>query len=191
MKICIIGTGYVGLVTGACFAEVGHIVTCVDTDESKIDRLKIGDVPIYEPGIEDLVKRHQETKQISFTTDLAEGMDDCDVAFIAVGTPSREGDNQADVSRVFEVAQSIAELIAPGEPVPHVQRPSVEVMVRDRMLGGGVDPREGVAGCPTAGLSSIDHGYRGAAFGQGIGDGRTDYTGADHGHVEPLKRGAA
>ena len=111
MKICIIGTGYVGLVTGACLAEVGHLVTCVDTDKSKIARLEMGEVPIYEPGIEDLVRQNQRASRISFSTDLAQGMDGCDAAFIAVGTPSREGDKHADVSRVFDVAESIADLI--------------------------------------------------------------------------------
>ena len=111
MRICIIGTGYVGLVTGACFAEVGHLVTCVDTDKSKIARLELGEVPIYEPEIENLVRRNQKVRRISFTTDLAQGMDGCDAAFIAVGTPSRQGDSQADVSRVFDVAESIADLI--------------------------------------------------------------------------------
>jgi UDPglucose 6-dehydrogenase len=111
MRICIVGTGYVGLVTGACFAELGHFVTCVDTDKSKIALLEMGQAPIYEPGIEELVRRNQNIGRISFSTDLAQGMDGCDAAFIAVGTPSREGDNQADVSRVFEVANSIADLI--------------------------------------------------------------------------------
>lgn len=111
MRICIIGTGYVGLVTGACFAEVGHLVTCVDTDKGKIARLEMGEVPIYEPEIENLVRRNQKVRRISFTTDLAQGMDGCDAAFIAVGTPSREGDSQADVSRVFDVAESMADLI--------------------------------------------------------------------------------
>ena len=111
MRICIIGTGYVGLVTGACLAEVGHFVTCVDTDKSKIARLEMGEVPIYEPGIEDLVRRNQTIERISFSTDLGQGMDGSDAVFIAVGTPSREDDNQADVSRVFDAAESIAELI--------------------------------------------------------------------------------
>jgi len=111
MRICIIGTGYVGLVTGACLAEVGHLVTCVDTDKSKIARLEMGEVPIYEPGIEDLVRQNQRASRISFSTDLAQGIDGSDAAFIAVGTPSREGDKHADVSRVFDVAESIADLI--------------------------------------------------------------------------------
>ncbi|HVY12099.1 MAG TPA: UDP-glucose/GDP-mannose dehydrogenase family protein [Alphaproteobacteria bacterium] len=108
MKITMLGTGYVGLVSGACFAEFGVDVTCVDTDAEKIARLKRGEIPIYEPGLDELVKNNAKRGTLHFTTDLAEGMKDANAVFVAVGTPSRRGDGHADVSFVFEAAKAIA-----------------------------------------------------------------------------------
>jgi len=108
MRIAMIGTGYVGLVSGACFSEFGVHVCCVDKDESKIERLKRGEIPIYEPGLEDLVTRNVAAGRLSFTTNLAEAMKGVDAVFIAVGTPSRRGDGHADLSYVYGAAEEIA-----------------------------------------------------------------------------------
>lgn len=108
MKIAVVGTGYVGLVTGACFAEVGIDVTCVDIDKQKIENLQKGILPIYEPGLEDVVSRNVEKERLSFSTDLAKSMLGCDVAFVAVGTPPGE-DGSADLKYVLAVARSIGE----------------------------------------------------------------------------------
>jgi len=107
MNICVVGTGYVGLVTGACFAEFGNPVTCVDSDERKIEGLRAGRMPIYEPGLEDLVERNVRADRLRFTSDLAEAVRDSLVVFIAVGTPQGD-DGRADLSFVREVARTIA-----------------------------------------------------------------------------------
>src|SRR6478736_5378258 len=106
MKIAIVGTGYVGLVTGTCFAEVGIDVTCIDIDQKKIEKLKQGIMPIYEPGLEEMVIRNYEKGKLHFSTNLAESIKDCDVAFIAVGTPPGE-DGSADLKYVIAVASAI------------------------------------------------------------------------------------
>ncbi len=108
MRIAMIGTGYVGLVSGACFSEFGVEVVCVDKDESKIARLKGGEIPIYEPGLEALVKSNVADGRLSFTTDLADAVRKSDIVFIAVGTPSRRGDGHADLSYVYAAAEEIA-----------------------------------------------------------------------------------
>ncbi|MBU1754354.1 UDP-glucose/GDP-mannose dehydrogenase family protein [bacterium] len=107
MKICVIGTGYVGLVTGTCFAELGNNVICVDSDTEKIDTLQKGIMPIYEPGLEEIVHRNVREERLSFTTSIAEGVNASDIIFIAVGTPPKE-DGEADLSFVEEVARDIA-----------------------------------------------------------------------------------
>ncbi len=108
MRIAIIGTGYVGLVSGACFSEFGVDVICVDKDEAKIEKLKSGIMPIYEPGLEDLVLKNVDAGRLSFTTDLNAAVPDADAVFIAVGTPSRRGDGHADLSYVYGAAEEIA-----------------------------------------------------------------------------------
>lgn len=108
MKIAMIGTGYVGLVSGACFAEFGPHVTCVDLDEAKIQRLLNGEIPIYEPGLHDLVAKGIKTGRLAFTTDLKTAVADADAVFIAVGTPSRRGDGHADLRFVEAAAVEIA-----------------------------------------------------------------------------------
>jgi UDPglucose 6-dehydrogenase len=110
MKIAVVGTGYVGLVTGTCFAEVGIDVTCIDIDQKKIENLKNGILPIYEPGLEELVTRNVEAGRLKFSTSLAESIKGCDVAFIAVGTPPGE-DGSADLKYVLGVATEIGENI--------------------------------------------------------------------------------
>ena len=108
MRICMIGTGYVGLVSGACFADFGHDVTCVDKMPEKIEGLLAGKMPIWEPGLEALVKHNAEHGRLKFTTDLVEGIRDADAVFIAVGTPARRGDGHADLSFVYAAAKEIA-----------------------------------------------------------------------------------
>ena len=112
MQIAMIGTGYVGLVSGACFSEFGFSVTCVDKNENKITQLKSNKMPIYEPGLDVLVKKNQDAGRLSFTTDLNRTVADADVVFIAVGTPTRRGDGHADLSYVFDAAEEIAEYIS-------------------------------------------------------------------------------
>jgi len=108
MRICMIGTGYVGLVSGACFADFGHDVVCVDKDQSKIDGLLAGKMPIWEPGLEALVAHNASRGRLKFTTDLAEGLDEAEAIFIAVGTPARRGDGHADLTYVYAAAKEIA-----------------------------------------------------------------------------------
>ena len=111
MRVAMIGTGYVGLVSGACFSEFGVDVVCVDKDESKISTLEVGKMPIYEPGLEDLVAKNVEAGRLSFTTNLPNAVKSADAVFIAVGTPSRRGDGYADLSYVFVAAKEIAEAV--------------------------------------------------------------------------------
>jgi UDPglucose 6-dehydrogenase len=108
MRIAVIGTGYVGLVSGACFSEFGVSVTCVDKDAAKIERLIAGEIPIYEPGLEELVSSNARAGRLSFTTDLPAAVAGADAVFIAVGTPSRRGDGHADLSYVFGATEEIA-----------------------------------------------------------------------------------
>ncbi|PZO00835.1 MAG: UDP-glucose 6-dehydrogenase [Alphaproteobacteria bacterium] len=111
MRVAMIGTGYVGLVSGACFADFGHEVTCVDKDAAKIARLHEGIMPIYEPGLEDLVAANVRDGRLSFATESADAVAAADAVFIAVGTPSRRGDGHADLSYVYAVAEEIASML--------------------------------------------------------------------------------
>ncbi|MFC5344609.1 nucleotide sugar dehydrogenase, partial [Brevundimonas staleyi] len=111
MRVTMIGTGYVGLVSGACFADFGHTVVCVDKDPSKIERLNAGEIPIFEPGLDALVADNVKAGRLSFTLDGAEAIRSADVVFIAVGTPTRRGDGHADLSYVYAAAEEIAGLI--------------------------------------------------------------------------------
>lgn len=111
MRITMVGTGYVGLVSGACFSEFGHEVVCVDKDPSKIERLKRGEIPIFEPGLDALVANNAQAGRLSFSTDLAEAVPGSEAIFIAVGTPSRRGDGHADLQYVYAAAEEIAALM--------------------------------------------------------------------------------
>ena len=113
MRIAMIGTGYVGLVSGACFADFGHQVCCIDKDASKIDGLNAGKMPIWEPGLEGLVKANVERGRLTFTTDLGSGVKDAEAVFIAVGTPARRGDGHADLTFVFQAVRELAKVMAP------------------------------------------------------------------------------
>ena len=108
MKITVIGTGYVGLVSGTCFSEFGFHVTCVDKDIDKIQHLQQGEIPIYEPGLDDLVQRNVAAKRLRFTSAVTDAVTDADAVFIAVGTPERRGDGHADLSYVYAAAEEIA-----------------------------------------------------------------------------------
>ncbi|QYO75108.1 UDP-glucose dehydrogenase family protein [Devosia salina] len=112
MKIAVVGSGYVGLVTGVCLADFGHEVICVDQDASKIDALSKGEVPIFEPGLEALLEANVASGRLSFTTELAKSVAGADVVFIAVGTPSRRGDGHADLSFVYAVAREVAAAVS-------------------------------------------------------------------------------
>jgi UDPglucose 6-dehydrogenase len=143
MKIAMVGSGYVGLVSGACFADFGHEVVCIDKDQSKIDRLKEGVMPIYEPGLDALVASNAGSGRLSFTTDLAEGIRGAGAIFIAVGTPSRRGDGHADLTYVYEVAREVGESLA-GEAVV-VTKSTVPVGTGDeveRIIGATGTPHK-------------------------------------------------
>ena len=111
MRIAMIGAGYVGLVSGACFSEFGFNVACVDRDKERIERLTEGDIPIFEPGLESLILKNTRSGRLSFTTSLSEALVDTDAIFIAVGTPSRRGDGHADLTFVYDVAREISSKI--------------------------------------------------------------------------------
>ena len=137
MRVAMIGSGYVGLVSGACFADFGHDVVCVDKDLSKIERLNQGIMPIFEPGLAELVTGNAKSGRLRFTTDLAEAVADAEVVFIAVGTPSRRGDGHADLSYVFAAAAEIAQhlkgytVIVTKSTVPVGTGDEVERIVRE------------------------------------------------------------
>jgi UDPglucose 6-dehydrogenase len=141
MRITMIGTGYVGLVSGACFSDFGHEVICVDKDEAKIASLERGVMPIYEPGLEALVATNVRAGRLSFTTDVKAGVANADAVFIAVGTPSRRGDGHADLSYVFAAAKEIAEaldhdiLLVTKSTVPVGTGDEVERIVREAAPG--------------------------------------------------------
>ena len=146
MRIAMIGTGYVGLVSGACFADFGHRVTCVDKDASKIERLNAGVMPIWEPGLEALVKSNAERGRLTFTTDVAAAVTDAEAVFIAVGTPARRGDGHADLTYVFEAIRELAQFIKPGTVV--VTKSTVPVGTGDRIEA--ILKEEGVEGVSVA-----------------------------------------
>ena len=111
MKLCMIGTGYVGLVSGVCFADLGNDVICVDKDIKKINSLTKGNIPIYEPGLSELVVKNYKNKRLSFSTDLKKSIKESDIIFICVGTPTQKNGNSADLSQIYEVAKFISKSI--------------------------------------------------------------------------------
>jgi UDPglucose 6-dehydrogenase len=131
MRIAMIGTGYVGLVSGACFADFGHRIVCVDKDDGKIDGLNAGKIPIWEPGLEALVKANVERGRLNFTTNLKSAVESAEAVFIAVGTPARRGDGHADLTFVFEAVRELAKFIKPGTVV--VTKSTVPVGTGDRI----------------------------------------------------------
>ncbi|MES1202394.1 MAG: UDP-glucose/GDP-mannose dehydrogenase family protein [Pseudomonadota bacterium] len=145
MRVAMIGAGYVGLVSGACFADFGHVVTCVDKDQTKIDKLNAGVMPIFEPGLDDLVESNTREGRLSFTSDAREAIFEADAVFIAVGTPSRRGDGHADLSYVFAAAEEIADLmsgytvVVTKSTVPVGTGDQVEDIIRKRRPDGDFD----------------------------------------------------
>ena len=112
MKLCMIGTGYVGLVSGVCFSDLGNEVICVDKDLKKIENLKKGIVPIYEPGLEELVLKNYKNNKLKFSTNLKESVSKSDIIFICVGTPTKKNGNAADLSQIYTVAKEIRSSIS-------------------------------------------------------------------------------
>jgi UDPglucose 6-dehydrogenase len=153
MKIAIVGTGYVGLVSGTCFAEMGANVTCVDVDANKIEKLKNGIMPIYEPGLEELVKRNVEYGRLQFTTDLTEVLDDVEVVFSAVGTPPDE-DGSADLKYVLAVARQFGQninkytILVTKSTVPVGTAKKVKAAIQEELDKRGVDVPFDVASNP-------------------------------------------
>lgn len=153
MKIAIVGTGYVGLVSGACFAEMGIDVTCVDIDQAKIERLRAGDIPIYEPGLDELVLRNSQEGRLHFTTRLADCLDGVEAVFSAVGTPPDE-DGSADLHYVLEVAREVGRhmqhylVVVTKSTVPVGTARKVEAAIREELTKRGVDILFDVASNP-------------------------------------------
>jgi UDPglucose 6-dehydrogenase len=133
MRVAMIGSGYVGLVSGACFADFGHIVTCVDKDPARIARLLKGEIPIFEPGLDDLVAANVREKRLLFTTDIRAAVADAEAVFIAVGTPPRNGDGHADLTYVYAAAREIADALAPGAFTVVVTKSTVPVGTGDEI----------------------------------------------------------
>src|SRR4029078_4364054 len=146
MRIAMIGTGYVGLVSGACFADFGHRVCCIDKDGAKIDSLNAGRMPIWEPGLEALVKSNVDQGRLTFTKNLVEGLKGAEAVFIAVGAPARRGDGHADLSFVFEAVRELAKVIEPGTVV--VTKSTVPVGTGDKIEE--ILREEGVSGVSVA-----------------------------------------
>ncbi len=131
MKLCMIGTGYVGLVSGVCFSDLGNDVICVDKDEYKIEKLKKGIIPIYEPGLSELVKKNYNSKRLSFSTNLSESVKKSQVIFICVGTPPKKNSNAADLSQIYNVAKEISNNIK--SPKIIVNKSTVPVTTGDKV----------------------------------------------------------
>ena len=131
MKLCMIGTGYVGLVSGVCFSDIGNTVYCVDKDKNKINSLNKGIVPIYEPGLEEILKRNHKKKKLIFTTNLEEAVNKSDIIFICVGTPTKKNSNSADLKYVYSVAKNLKKIIKKYKIV--VTKSTVPVTTGDKI----------------------------------------------------------
>ena len=153
MNIAIVGTGYVGLVSGTCFADTGANVTCVDVDANKIERLQEGIIPIYEPGLDELVKKNVAAGRLKFTTDLASVLNDVEIVFSAVGTPPDE-DGSADLKYVLQVAKTIGEnlnkyvVVVTKSTVPVGTAKKVRQTIENELARRGVDIEFDVASNP-------------------------------------------
>ena len=132
MKIAVVGTGYVGLVTGTCFAETGNTVTCVDIDKNKVTKLMSGEITIYEPGLEKIFLRNLKEERLYFTTNLAEGIKDASIIFLALPTPPGE-DGSADLKYILGVADELGKLIKPGDYKVIVDKSTVPVGTAEKV----------------------------------------------------------
>ena len=138
MKLCMIGTGYVGLVSGTCFSDLGNIVICADIDKNKITKLNSNKIPIYEPGLEELVKKNFDQKRLSFTTDIISAIKDSDIIFICVGTPTKKKSNTADLKYVFQAVNLIAQninkykIIVTKSTVPVTTGDKIEKIIKSK-----------------------------------------------------------
>ncbi|MGH6644637.1 MAG: nucleotide sugar dehydrogenase, partial [Bradyrhizobium sp.] len=145
MRIAMIGSGYVGLVSGACFAQFGHDVVCVDKETSKIERLRNGEIPIFEPGLDKLVADNARSGRLTFSTQLGDAVGNADAVFIAVGTPTRRGDGHADLSYVYAAAAEIAQairgytVVVTKSTVPVGTSAKVREALKARLAERGVD----------------------------------------------------
>ena len=131
MKLCMIGTGYVGLVSGVCFSDLGNRVYCVDNDKKKIESLNNGIIPIYEPGLEEILKRNYKAKRLLFTNDLKKAVYNSDIIFICVGTPTKKNSNSADLKYVFAVANQLKKIISKYKIV--ITKSTVPVTTGDKI----------------------------------------------------------
>ena len=131
MKLCMIGTGYVGLVSGVCFSDLGNTVYCVDKDINKINSLNKGSVPIYEPGLEEILKKNHKQKRLFFTSNLKQAVQNSDIIFICVGTPTKKNSNSADLKYVFNVANELKKLISKYKII--VTKSTVPVTTGDKI----------------------------------------------------------
>ena len=138
MKLCMIGTGYVGLVSGTCFSDLGNKVICADIDKNKINKLNSNKIPIYEPGLEELVKKNFDQKRLSFTTDIISAIKDSDIIFICVGTPTKKKSNTADLKHVFQAVNLIAQninkykIIVTKSTVPVTTGDKIEKIIKSK-----------------------------------------------------------
>ena len=138
MKLCMIGTGYVGLVSGVCFSDLGNQVICVDKDLNKINKLQSGIIPIYEPGLGELVKRNIKNKRLSFSNDLKNSIKKSDVIFICVGTPTKKTASSADLSQIYDVAKELSlsinkfKIIVTKSTVPVTTGDQIEKILRKK-----------------------------------------------------------
>jgi UDPglucose 6-dehydrogenase len=139
MKLCMIGTGYVGLVSGVCFSDIGNDVICVDRDIKKVEDLKKGIIPIYEPGLDELVLKNYKNKRLKFSTNLKDSILKSDIVFICVGTPTKKNSNGADLSQVYNVAKEIAgsvskfKIIVTKSTVPVTTGDEVEKIISQKV----------------------------------------------------------
>ena len=131
MKLCMIGSGYVGLVSGACFSDLGNEVICVDKDKQKIDNLKKGIIPIYEPGLSELIKKNYKAKRLSFTDDISQAIRSSNIIFICVGTPTLKKSNAADLSQVYKAAKEISKNVKSNKII--VNKSTVPVTTGDKI----------------------------------------------------------
>ncbi|MFZ1535388.1 MAG: 2-dehydropantoate 2-reductase N-terminal domain-containing protein, partial [Chitinophagaceae bacterium] len=132
MKIAVVGTGYVGLVSGTCFAETGNHVTCIDIDEQKVNKLKAGEITIYEPGLEKIFTRNLKEGRLRFTTSLAEGIKDASIIFLALPTPPGE-DGSADLKYILGVAADLGKLLQPSDYKVIVDKSTVPVGTSEKV----------------------------------------------------------